>query len=156
MRRRRERTVPMEGIDGLRSGGADEEVAIMRPGTLPTGAKFLPRHWNGKEVRRSGWRRRWPRWGSKASRSVRGLRGYGAPEQLQETAEALGITAASVKTRAAAGAADVLRDLLAAAGWGAGLVQPVCHLRRGSKLHGGSEPENVELRTGVARDFELP
>ena len=64
---------------------------------------------------------------------------------IQETADALGISVASVKTRLLR-ARLMLRDLLAG-GWDrAGSAG--CHSRRGAS-HGSN------LRTSVARDFEL-
>src|SRR6202451_2116650 len=60
MRRRRERTVPMEGIDGLRTGRGDEE-SDYAPRDLPTGARFPPKRWNVRKCD-SGWPKRWPLW----------------------------------------------------------------------------------------------
>ena len=84
MRRRRERTVVMEPIDGRRSGGGDEESEYAL-GTL-----------------------------DRKYREVFVLRDM-EHLNIQETAEALGITVASVKTRLLR-ARLMLRDLLAA-GW---------------------------------------
>ena len=56
MRRRRERTVQMEGIDDRR----EMRTANMRRGILPTGARFRRKRWSEKKCG-SGWPRRWPR-----------------------------------------------------------------------------------------------
>ncbi len=57
MRRRRERTVPMEGIDDRR----DTKRVTMRRGISPTGARFHRKLWSVRKCG-SGWRRLWPRW----------------------------------------------------------------------------------------------
>ena len=59
MRRRRERTVVMEGIDGHRPVGA-KKSPITRHETLPIGVKFRLKRWSAKKCGRS-WRRLWHR-----------------------------------------------------------------------------------------------
>jgi len=55
MRRRRERTVVMEAIDDRR-----EERASTRPGSSPTGARFLQNRWNENKCGRN-WAKHWRR-----------------------------------------------------------------------------------------------
>ena len=59
MRRRRERTVVMEGMEDRRDRAATK-TASMRLGISPTGARFRRKRWSGKKSG-SGWRRRWAR-----------------------------------------------------------------------------------------------
>ena len=56
MRRRRERTVVMEGIDDPPA----TKKANMHPGISPTGARFRRKRWSARKCG-SGWRRRWGR-----------------------------------------------------------------------------------------------
>ncbi len=111
MRRRRERTVPMEAIDGHRSGGGDEE------------SEYAPRDfadWReipSEALERKEVRQRLAEALGTLDRKYREVFVLRDMEHLniQETAETLGITAASVKTRLLR-ARLMLRDLLAA-GW---------------------------------------
>jgi RNA polymerase sigma-70 factor (ECF subfamily) len=111
MRRRRERTVQMEGIDGHRSGAGDEE------------SEYAPRDfadWReipSEALERKEVRLRLAEALGTLDRKYREVFVLRDMEQLniQETAEALGITVASVKTRLLR-ARLMLRDLLAA-GW---------------------------------------
>jgi RNA polymerase sigma-70 factor (ECF subfamily) len=111
MRRRRERTVQMEGIDGHRSGAGDEE------------GEYAPRDFaDWREVPSEALERKEVRLRlaealgtlDRKYREVFVLRDM-EHLNIQETAEALGITVASVKTRLLR-ARLMLRDLLAA-GW---------------------------------------
>jgi RNA polymerase sigma-70 factor (ECF subfamily) len=111
MRRRRERTVPMEGLDGLRSGRGDDE------------SEYAPRDFaDWREIPSEALERKEVRLllaealGTldRKYREVFMLRDM-EHLNIQETAEALGITVASVKTRLLR-ARLMLRDLLAA-GW---------------------------------------
>ena len=111
MRRRRERTVQMEGIDGHRSGRGDEE------------SEYAPRDfadWReipSEALERKEVRQRLAEALATLDRKYRQVFVLRDMEHLniQETAEALGITVASVKTRLLR-ARLMLRDLLAA-GW---------------------------------------
>jgi RNA polymerase sigma-70 factor, ECF subfamily len=111
MRRRRERTVQMEGLDGHRSGGGDEE------------SEYAPRDfadWReipSEALERKEVRQRLAQALGTLDRKYREVFMLRDMEHLniQETAEALGITVASVKTRLLR-ARLMLRDLLAA-GW---------------------------------------
>jgi RNA polymerase sigma-70 factor, ECF subfamily len=111
MRRRRERTVVMEPIDGRRSGGADEE------------SEYAPRDfadWReipSEALERKEVRQRLAEALETLDRKYREVFVLRDMEHLniQETAETLGITVASVKTRLLR-ARLMLRDLLAA-GW---------------------------------------
>ena len=111
MRRRRERTVVMEGIDGRRSGRDDEE------------GEYAPRDfadWReipSEALERKEVRQRLAEALGTLDRKYREVFVLRDMEHLniQETAEALGITVASVKTRLLR-ARLMLRDLLAA-GW---------------------------------------
>ena len=111
MRRRRERTVVMEGIDGHRSGRGDEE------------GEYAPRDfadWReipSETLERKEVRQRLAEALGTIDRKYREVFVLRDMEHLniQETAEALGITVASVKTRLLR-ARLMLRDLLAA-GW---------------------------------------
>ena len=111
MRRRRERTVVMEGIDGRRSGRDDEE------------SEYAPRDFaDWREIplealERKEVRQRLAEALGTIDRKYREVFVLRDMEHLniQETAEALGITVASVKTRLLR-ARLMLRDLLAA-GW---------------------------------------
>ena len=111
MRRRRERTVQMEGIDGHRSGAGDEE------------SEYAPRDFaDWREIPSEALERKEVRLRlaealgtlDRKYREVFVLRDI-EHLNIQETAEALGITVASVKTRLLR-ARLMLRDLLAA-GW---------------------------------------
>ena len=111
MRRRRERTVPMEAIDGHRSGRGDEE------------SEYAPRDfadWReipSEALERKEVRQRLAEALGTLDRKYREVFMLRDMEHLniQETAEALGISVASVKTRLLR-ARLMLRDLLAA-GW---------------------------------------
>ena len=111
MRRRRERTVPMEGIDGHRSGTGDED------------SQYAPRDfadWReipSEALERKEVRLRLAEALGTLDRKYREVFVLRDMEHLniQETAEALGISVASVKTRLLR-ARLMLRDLLAA-GW---------------------------------------
>src|SRR5208282_1354811 len=111
MRRRRERTVVTEGIDGHRSGSGDEE------------SEYAPRDfadWReipSEALERKEVRQRLAEALGTLDRKYREVFVLRDMEHLniQETAEALGITVASVKTRLLR-ARLMLRDLLAA-GW---------------------------------------
>jgi RNA polymerase sigma-70 factor (ECF subfamily) len=111
MRRRRERTVVMEPIDGSRSGRGDEE------------SEYAPRDfadWReipSEALERKEVRQRLTEALATLDRKYREVFVLRDMEHLniQETAEALGITVASVKTRLLR-ARLMLRDLLAA-GW---------------------------------------
>jgi RNA polymerase sigma-70 factor, ECF subfamily len=111
MRRRRERTVPMEGLDGPRSGPGQEE------------SEYAPRDFaDWREIPSEALERKEVRQRLAAAlgtldrkyREVFMLRDM-EHLNIQETAEALGISVASVKTRLLR-ARLMLRDLLAA-GW---------------------------------------
>jgi RNA polymerase sigma-70 factor, ECF subfamily len=111
MRRRRERTVAMEGLDGHRSGRGDEE------------REYAPRDFaDWREIPSEALERKEVRLKlaealgtlDRKYREVFVLRDM-EHLNIQETAEALGITVASVKTRLLR-ARLMLRDLLAA-GW---------------------------------------
>jgi RNA polymerase sigma-70 factor (ECF subfamily) len=109
MRRRRERTVVMEGIDGRRSGEEDSEYA---PRDFADWREIPSEALERKEVRQ--------RLGEALATLDRKYREVFVMRDvehlnIQETAEALGITVASVKTRLSR-ARLMLRDLLAA-GW---------------------------------------
>jgi RNA polymerase sigma-70 factor (ECF subfamily) len=111
MRRRRERTVPMEGIDDHRNAGRDNE------------SEYVPRDfadWReipSEALERKEVRQRLAEALATLDRKYREVFMLRDMEHLniQETAEALGITVASVKTRLLR-ARLMLRDLLAA-GW---------------------------------------
>jgi RNA polymerase sigma-70 factor, ECF subfamily len=111
MRRRRERTVVMEGIDEHRSGSGDEQ------------GEYVPRDfadWReipSEALERKEIRQRLAEALATLDRKYREVFMLRDMEQLniQETAEALGISAAAVKTRLLR-ARLMLRDLLAA-GW---------------------------------------
>ena len=111
MRRRRERTVPMEGLDDHRSGSGEAE------------SEYAPRDfadWReipSEALERKEVRQRLAEALATLDRKYREVFVLRDMEHLniQETAEALGITAASVKTRLLR-ARLMLRDLLAA-GW---------------------------------------
>jgi RNA polymerase sigma-70 factor (ECF subfamily) len=111
MRRRRERTVPMEGLDDRRDGGRKEE------------SEYAPRDfadWReipSEALERKEVRQRLAEALGTLDRKYREVFMLRDMEHLniQETAEALGITVASVKTRLLR-ARLMLRDLLAA-GW---------------------------------------
>ncbi len=111
MRRRRERTVPMEGLDDRRDGGRNEE------------SEYAPRDfadWReipSEALERKEVRQRLAEALGTLDRKYREVFMLRDMEHLniQETAEALGITVASVKTRLLR-ARLMLRDLLAA-GW---------------------------------------
>jgi RNA polymerase sigma-70 factor, ECF subfamily len=111
MRRRRERTVVMEGMDGHRSGQGDEETEYA-PRDFADWREIPSEALERKEVRQhladalATLDRKY--------REVFVLRDV-EHLNIQETAEALGITVASVKTRLLR-ARLMLRDLLAA-GW---------------------------------------
>jgi RNA polymerase sigma-70 factor (ECF subfamily) len=109
MRRRRERTVVMEGIDGHRSGSEEGEYA---PRDFADWREIPSEALERKEVRQ-----RLAEALSTLDRKYREVFVLRDMEHLniQETAEALGITVASVKTRLLR-ARLMLRDLLAA-GW---------------------------------------
>jgi RNA polymerase sigma-70 factor, ECF subfamily len=114
MRRRRERTVVMEGIDGNRSGRGEEE------------SEYAPREfadWReipSEALQRKEVRQHLAKALASLDRKYREVFVLRDMEHLniQETAEALGISVASVKTRLLR-ARLMLRDLLAA-GWGQG------------------------------------
>jgi RNA polymerase sigma-70 factor (ECF subfamily) len=111
MRRRRERTVPMEGLDNRPDGGRNEE------------SEYAPRDfadWReipSEALERKEVRQRLAEALGTLDRKYREVFMLRDMEHLniQETAEALGITVASVKTRLLR-ARLMLRDLLAA-GW---------------------------------------
>jgi RNA polymerase sigma-70 factor (ECF subfamily) len=109
MRRRRERTVVMEGIDGYRSGNEESEYA---PRDFADWREIPSEALERKEVRQ----RLTEALGTldRKYREVFVLRDM-EHLNIQETAEALGITVASVKTRLLR-ARLMLRDLLVA-GW---------------------------------------
>lgn len=109
MRRRRERTVVMEGIDGHRSGDEESEYA---PREFADWREIPSEALERKEVRQ-----RLAEALGTLDRKYREVFVLRDMEHLniQETAEALGITVASVKTRLLR-ARLMLRDLLAA-GW---------------------------------------
>ena len=111
MRRRRERTVPMEGIDGLRSGRGEEE-GDYAPRDFADWREIPSEALERKEVRQ-----RLAEALATLDRKYREVFVLRDMEHLniQETAEALDITVASVKTRLLR-ARLMLRDLLAA-GW---------------------------------------
>src|ERR1700680_4072612 len=111
MRRRRERTVPMEGLDNRPDGGRNEE------------SEYAPRDfadWReipSEALERKEVRQRLAKALATLDRKYREVFVLRDMEHLniQETAEALGISVASVKTRLLR-ARLMLRDLLAA-GW---------------------------------------
>jgi RNA polymerase sigma-70 factor (ECF subfamily) len=109
MRRRRERTVPMEGLDDRRSGEEEGEYA---PRDFADWREIPSEALERKEVRQ-----RLAEALGALDRKYREVFMLRDMEHLniQETAEALGITVASVKTRLLR-ARLMLRDLLAA-GW---------------------------------------
>jgi RNA polymerase sigma-70 factor (ECF subfamily) len=109
MRRRRERTVQMEGIDDHRSGDEEKEYA---PRDFADWREIPSEALERKEVRQ-----RLAEALATLDRKYREVFVLRDMEHLniQETAEALGITVASVKTRLLR-ARLMLRDLLAA-GW---------------------------------------
>jgi RNA polymerase sigma-70 factor (ECF subfamily) len=109
MRRRRERTVPMEGIDGLRPGDEESDYA---PRDFADWREIPSEALERKEVRQ-----RLAEALATLDRKYREVFVLRDMEHLniQETAEALGISVASVKTRLLR-ARLMLRDLLAA-GW---------------------------------------
>jgi RNA polymerase sigma-70 factor, ECF subfamily len=111
MRRRRERTVVMEGIDDHRSGRGDEDSGYA-PRDFADWREIPSEALERKEVRQ-----RLAQALATLDRKYREVFVLRDMEQLniQETAEALGITVASVKTRLLR-ARLMLRDLLAA-GW---------------------------------------
>jgi RNA polymerase sigma-70 factor, ECF subfamily len=111
MRRRRERTIPMEGLDGHRSGRSEEETEYA-PRDFADWREIPSEALERKEVRQ-----RLAEALGALDRKYREVFMLRDMEHLniQETAEALGITAASVKTRLLR-ARLMLRDLLAA-GW---------------------------------------
>jgi RNA polymerase sigma-70 factor (ECF subfamily) len=111
MRRRRERTVPMEGIDDRRDGGRNEDTGYA-PRDFADWREIPSEALERKEVRQ-----RLVKALSTLDRKYREVFMLRDMEHLniQETAEALGITVASVKTRLLR-ARLMLRDLLAA-GW---------------------------------------
>ena len=111
MRRRRERTVVMEGMDGRRSGQGDEEIEYA-PRDFADWREIPSEALERKQVRQhlaEAMATLDPKY-----REVFVLRDV-EHLNIQETAEALGITVASVKTRLLR-ARLMLRDLLAA-GW---------------------------------------
>ncbi len=109
MRRRRERTVPMEGLDGYRSSDEESEYA---PRDFADWREIPSEALERKEVRQ-----RLAQALGTLDRKYREVFVLRDMEHLniQETAEALGISVASVKTRLLR-ARLMLRDLLAA-GW---------------------------------------
>jgi RNA polymerase sigma-70 factor (ECF subfamily) len=111
MRRRRERTVPMEGLDDHRSGRREEE-SDYAPCDFADWREIPSEALERKEVRQ-----RLAEALGTLDRKYREVFMLRDMEHLniQETAEALGITVASVKTRLLR-ARLMLRDLLAA-GW---------------------------------------
>src|SRR5216683_928354 len=111
MRRRRERTVPMEGLDDRRDGGRNEE-SDYAPRDFADWREIPSESLERKEVRQ-----RLAEAVATLDRKYREVFVLRDMEQLniQETAEALGISVASVKTRLLR-ARLMLRDLLAA-GW---------------------------------------
>jgi RNA polymerase sigma-70 factor (ECF subfamily) len=111
MRRRRERTVPMEGLDDRRSGRGEEENEYA-PRDFADWREIPSEALERKEVRQ-----RLAEALATLDRKYREVFVLRDVEHLniQETAEALGITVASVKTRLLR-ARLMLRDLLAA-GW---------------------------------------
>ena len=111
MRRRRERTVHMEGIDGHHSGSGDDENEYA-PRDFADWREIPSEALERKEVRQ-----RLAEALATLDRKYREVFVLRDMEHLniQETAEALGITVASVKTRLLR-ARLMLRDLLAA-GW---------------------------------------
>jgi RNA polymerase sigma-70 factor (ECF subfamily) len=111
MRRRRERTVPMEGLDNRPDGGRDEESGYV-PRDFADWREIPSEALERKEVRQ-----RLAKALGTLDRKYREVFMLRDMEHLniQETAEALGITVASVKTRLLR-ARLMLRDLLAA-GW---------------------------------------
>jgi RNA polymerase sigma-70 factor (ECF subfamily) len=111
MRRRRERTIPMEGIDDHRSGPGEAE-SDYAPRDFADWREIPSEALERKEVRQ-----RLAEALATLDRKYREVFMLRDMEHLniQETAEALGITAASVKTRLLR-ARLMLRDLLAA-GW---------------------------------------
>ena len=111
MRRRRERTVVMEGIDGHRSGLGEEE-SDYAPRDFADWREIPSEALERKEVRQ-----KLAEALATLDRKYREVFVLRDMEQLniQETAEALGISVASVKTRLLR-ARLMLRDLLAA-GW---------------------------------------
>jgi RNA polymerase sigma-70 factor (ECF subfamily) len=111
MRRRRERTVPMEGIDGHRSRRGDEDSDYV-PRDFADWREIPSEALERKEVRL-----RLAEALGTLDRKYREVFVLRDMEHLniQETAEALGISVASVKTRLLR-ARLMLRDLLAA-GW---------------------------------------
>jgi len=114
MRRRRERTVVMEGIDGQRAGGhrSGEEESEYAPRDFADWREIPSEALERKEVRQ-----RLAEALGTLDRKYREVFVMRDVEHLniQETAEALGISVASVKTRLLR-ARLMLRDLLAA-GW---------------------------------------
>jgi RNA polymerase sigma factor (sigma-70 family) len=128
MRRRRERTVVMEGIDDRR----DEKKANTRPGILPTGARFRRKRWNARRCA-CGWRRLWHA-RPKVSRSFCAAR-YGASEHSGDSG-GTGYYGGFGENAAVAGAADVARS--AGRRMGAGLVQPAA-IREGDQAMVGHE-----------------
>jgi RNA polymerase sigma-70 factor (ECF subfamily) len=111
MRRRRERTVPMEGLDNRPDGGRNEESGYA-PRDFADWREIPSEALERKEVRQ-----RLAQALGTLDRKYREVFMLRDMEHLniQETAEALGITVASVKTRLLR-ARLMLRDLLAA-GW---------------------------------------
>jgi len=112
MRRRRERTVVMEGIDGHRSGQGGGEEGDYTPRDFADWREIPSEALERKEVRQ-----RLAEALATLDRKYREVFVLRDMEQLniQETSEALGISVASVKTRLLR-ARLMLRDLLAA-GW---------------------------------------
>ncbi len=111
MRRRRERTVPMEGLDERRDGGPSD-ASDYAPRDFADWREIPSEALERKEVRQ-----RLAEALARLDRKYREVFMLRDMEHLniQETAEALGITVASVKTRLLR-ARLMLRDLLAA-GW---------------------------------------
>jgi len=137
MRRRRERTRRMEAIDDNR-----DEEGVYTPRDFADWREIPSEALERKEVRQ-----RLAQALASLDRKYREVFVLRDMEQLniQETAETLGISVASVKTRLLR-ARLMLRDLLAA-GWEQGWFSR-CPSRR-EQSHGSP------LRTGLARGFEL-
>ncbi len=137
MRRRRERTVPMEGLDRPRSGSGEEE------------ADYVPRDfadWReipSEALERKEVRQRLANALAKLDRKYREVFVLRDMEHLniQETAEALGITVASVKTRLLRARLDAARS--AGRRMAARLVQPPA-VREGNQAMVNHQSVNCE------------
>ena len=148
MRRRRERTVPMEGLDDRRDEEAEyapRDFADWRE--IPSEALEL------KKKCGSVWRRNaGAHCGSKVSmRSIRVLRDM-EHLNIQETTEALGIATVSFgEDMAVAGAADGCAICAGAAGWEQGWFRAGCRSRR-NQSHGSEHAAELLPEQSLAGD----